>query len=263
MYKLTEGVSHNLTGIPETDIPILRYLDVDQIIPILESKNQYFIGLVLDVIRLYKENDQEYLNELVRWAAENGHYQIFGFLVEKGADINTRQDYALRWAVINGHTDIVILMFQNVLDNNRYWLVDNGYFNMIKVLMEEGMSFRCYLNFAIRKGYIDIVKLIIENSTDKDILKDFQWVITHGNLEMVKYYIKKGVDVKDGINFNIRLTIYHDNLEIFEFLIKEGADVNTISDDIELLEARQDEDYAGNVVEMIYELRKEAYQSKK
>ena len=42
---------YNLTGTPDTDILILRYLDFNTIISILDSKNEYLNKLILSVIR--------------------------------------------------------------------------------------------------------------------------------------------------------------------------------------------------------------------
>ena len=51
----------NLTGLRELDIPILRYLNAEDIINILETKNREITESILSVIRLYKKDDQEYL----------------------------------------------------------------------------------------------------------------------------------------------------------------------------------------------------------
>ena len=67
------------TGIPDNDVRILRYLDVEQIIPILESKNKNITRLILSVIRLYKKNDPEYLARLLIWANENKNDFFFEY----------------------------------------------------------------------------------------------------------------------------------------------------------------------------------------
>ena len=78
----------NLTGVTELDIPILRYLDVDTIINILKTKNREITESILNVIRLYKHDDPEYLARLLNWTRKNKNDSFYEYLIELGADVH-------------------------------------------------------------------------------------------------------------------------------------------------------------------------------
>ena len=46
----------------------------------------------------------------LKWSSRGGYTEIVRLLLESGADINVRNDYALRWASNNGHTELVKLL---------------------------------------------------------------------------------------------------------------------------------------------------------
>lgn len=46
----------------------------------------------------------------LRRAAENEHLEVVELLIGKGADIHAYDDYALRWAAENGHLEVVELL---------------------------------------------------------------------------------------------------------------------------------------------------------
>ena len=46
-------------------------------------------------------------DKAVRWASARGHLPVVKYLVEHGANIHVRNDFALRLAIKNGHNDVV------------------------------------------------------------------------------------------------------------------------------------------------------------
>ena len=52
----------------------------------------------------------------LRWASQNGHYDIVKLLLDYGADIHTDNDEALRWAAYEGHYDVIKLLLENGAD---------------------------------------------------------------------------------------------------------------------------------------------------
>ena len=69
-----------------------------------------YVGKVLDSIPMLVERGADvhaFDDYALRWAAENGHFDVAEYLVEHGADVHARNDYALRLAARNGHIDVV------------------------------------------------------------------------------------------------------------------------------------------------------------
>ena len=56
----------------------------------------------------------------LRWASENGHMETVKLLLENGADIHSNDDEALKWASENGHMKTVRLLLENGAIFNSY-----------------------------------------------------------------------------------------------------------------------------------------------
>jgi hypothetical protein len=57
-----------------------------------------------------------YKNFAIRWASEEGLYDIVKLLIERGADINATKCQPLRYAICMGHYEIVRLLIQKGAD---------------------------------------------------------------------------------------------------------------------------------------------------
>ncbi len=165
---------NQLTGVAETDIHILRYLDVNTIISILEAKNKYFSRLILDVIRLHKQDDQRYLSKLLIWANKNDEYQIFKLLIENGVDIHAKDDYAFRCAAAYEHRKIVKLLLENGAD--------------IHARNDEALQWACYT------GNIELVKFLVDQGAYIHAINNYQLLLISGDLDIVKYLVDQGAD---------------------------------------------------------------------
>ena len=86
------------------------------------------------------------------WAAENGHEMVVKLLVEKGADVNSKDDrdgWTPLWrAAENGHEAVVELLVEKGADVNSkedrdgrtplWWAAENGHEEVVKLLLEKG-----------------------------------------------------------------------------------------------------------------------------
>ena len=122
---------NNLTGLAELDIHILKYLDVNTIISILSSKNKYLNRLILDVIRIYKKDDPEYLARLLIWSKYSGNYIFSKYLVDLGADAHLGE----------------YLTNKGSYRNKKYWTNDH------------------ILISAVQDGHIEVAKNLIKRDT--------------------------------------------------------------------------------------------------
>ena len=119
------------------------------------------------------------LNEQLLDAVMLGKIEEVKFLIEKGADVNAKNDYdctAFELAVIHNHI------------------------GMIKFLVENGADGVMNLTLAAAIGHLEMVKLLIEYGADIDERDDYD--ITpliaaayNGRIETVKFLIENGADI--------------------------------------------------------------------
>jgi ankyrin repeat protein len=67
------------------------------------------------MITCYCQNEMNLrfvINDTLSMSAENGHYEIVKILLEKGADVHTDDDYALRLSAQNNHIDTMKLLLE-------------------------------------------------------------------------------------------------------------------------------------------------------
>jgi ankyrin repeat protein len=82
------------------------------------------------------------IDNKLRSAAHNGHFEIVKYLVEHGANIHADNDYALRYAARNGHLEVVTCLVENGADiraEGDYalrWAARNGHFDIVNYLRE-------------------------------------------------------------------------------------------------------------------------------
>ncbi len=159
------------------------------------------------------------------FASSMGHTDIVKLLIEKGAEVNakTTDSYtALIWASKNGHTDIVGLLKQAGVVNT---IADIAFVDLNEKLVE-----------ASGKGNVGIVKTLIDKGADVNA-KESKYGLTalilascEGYTDTIKLLIENGADVnaKDNVHgwtalMNASSRGYIDAVEL---LVEKGADVN-------------------------------------
>jgi len=117
-------------------------------------------------------------------ASKTGHEEIVNVLIEKGVDVNTKDEYGftpLSYAALKGHEDVVDRLIENGADVNikNDWggtalvqAVFFGHIDIAKVLIDNGADMdvkihgKPLMKFATKNGYEDLVDYLIENGIE-------------------------------------------------------------------------------------------------
>ena len=82
----------------------------------------------------------------LRFASENGNFEIVELLLNRNANIHTIDDYSLRFATYYGHFNVVKLLLDYGANMNIYddcilrWSCQKGYLNILQLLLDKGMD---------------------------------------------------------------------------------------------------------------------------
>jgi len=117
-------------------------------------------------------------------ASKNGHIDIVKTLIEKGVDINTKDDYgytSLSYAALKGHSEVVDLLIEYGADINarNHWggtalvqAVFFGHIDIAKILIDNGADMNVTIHgdslvvYATKNGYDDLVDHLINNGAN-------------------------------------------------------------------------------------------------
>ncbi len=160
------------------------------------------------------------LNEELLEAALNGDMVKVELLIEKGVDINAKDDSgwtALIHAARHGHTEIAEFLIQKGAE------VDAKDINGWTALM-----------YAAYNGHTETVELLIEKGADinaKNIyeLTALMWAAMEGHIKTVKLLLQKGADIDAKTMYTDDTALMgvasNGHTEIAELLIENGANV--------------------------------------
>jgi len=154
-------------------------------------------------------------------AAKEGDLKQVQELVDKGADVDAKNDYgktALMEAADKGHLEVVKLLLNKGADVN--------------ARQKEGGT---ALTWAALSGRVEVVKLLLEKGAEFDvrgqnILTALFLSAARGPLEMVKLLQEKGVDINAGHGRALINAVDGGNVQVVKLLLNGGADVNTKDD---------------------------------
>lgn len=141
-------------------------------------------------------------------------------------------------------------------DNALLMAVENGYYEVVKYLIDKGCDPSSDCDYALRtaaeKGYIDIVKLLLEKGAD--ITSHNHWSLSfaalEGKFEMVKFLISRGADVR-AKNYNpIKFALDGGHREIADYMLDLCPEIDSVSDDDDTYDSESynysENDHSGN-----------------
>jgi len=147
-------------------------------------------------------------------AADEGHFEIVRFLIEKGADVNSINSSLRNPVLLAGY---------------------KGHIEVVKFLLDNGVKFdyvddRGYtpLRWAAVRGKKDVVELYVAHGAKISLHE----AAACGHTDFIDKKLEEGADI-NGINQDGRTplhqTVYSGTIETIEYLIKKGANINSLS----------------------------------
>ncbi|RDL30832.1 Uncharacterized protein BP5553_10177 [Venustampulla echinocandica] len=166
--------------------------------------------------------DKEYDQTPLSWAAGNGHDAVVKLLLEKDADLETKNKYSqkpLSLAARNGHDAVVKLLLEKDADletRNKLgrtplsWAAGNGYDTVVKLLLEKDADLETKdnkygqtpLSWAARNGHDIVVKLLLEKDADLETKDKYyswtplSWAVRNRHDTVVKLLLEKDADLE-------------------------------------------------------------------
>jgi len=196
-------------------------------IPVLISIMWFILISALFLLREPSEMDLNPEKAFVE-AADIGEIDIVEELIERGIDVNVthRGRTALFEAAISGKTEVVKLLIQNGADANV-----NDEIDLVSPLYMVAMN-----NRGGFEKTNEMIKLLVEGGADVDLgftydnITPLMWVAGNGNMEGVKYLVKKGADISIKDEYGKTAINYAENsrhADIVNYLKEKSAEGTT------------------------------------
>ena len=199
------------------------------------------------------------------WAAGSGHETMVNLLLEKGADVDSKDTLwgktPLLWATNNGHKAVVKLLLENGASvdskckdvSERGWTplwlaMRNKDEAVMKLLLKNGADVNSKdsrwgqtpLSWAAENGHEALVKLLLENGAYVDSKTNqghtpLFWAAEGRHGAVVKLLLENGADVDSYFKLNRGPTLLlwaagSGNEALVKLLLKKGADVDSKSE---------------------------------
>ncbi|KAJ5701244.1 Mg2+ transporter protein CorA-like/Zinc transport protein ZntB [Penicillium malachiteum] len=191
-------------------------------------------------------------------AALHGHFEVFQYLVSKGADM-TKLDMVertlLHLAAEGGDLGIVKFVFENFDQSKQPALIekenidgdtallnaaDCGHLEIVHYLLNKGAELRKTghqdwnaLHLAAKNGRIEVVKFLVDNTAlGKECISEeaghdgstpLMLAVENGKLDVTSYFIEKGADtLKNDLQGNtlLHLAAHTSNADMLEVLLE-------------------------------------------
>ena len=157
------------------------------------SWSEYYIK---DLRKINSTNADKYLET----GSRNGRLDQVIISLNVGANIHTKDDYALRLASENGHLDIV------------------------KYLISAGANIHAYDDEAMRYsseyGHLDIVKYLVSRGANIHVVDDaaLRWASRYGHLDIVKYLVGNGANIHADDDYALRMASRFGHSKVVKYL---------------------------------------------
>lgn len=181
-------------------------------------------------------------------ACKSNNFKLAKYLINKGA-IFSDSDYgtALSQAVKVNNLNLVAFLLDSgasVDDNNAFYLaVDNGYLEIVELLLNRGANpnfktpsipAKIPIVTAIEKGYTDIVKLLLKFGVDPNLCDKYGKYLIHiavskENKDIVRVLLEYNVNVNANLKEKYYIKKYKGSLTAMDIAIfLQNADIQEL-----------------------------------
>jgi ankyrin repeat protein len=190
------------------------------------------------------------------WAAENGHEAMAKLLLEKGAELESKDGYdgrtLLSWAAGKGHEAVVKLLLEEGAELESkdgydgrtplWWAAEKGHEAVVKLLLEKGAGPESkdndrgwtLLSRAAEKGHEAVVKLLLEKGAEPESKDRYDgrtplsWAAEKGHEAVVKLLLEKGAEPEPKDGYNGRTPLWwaaeKGHEAVVKLLLEKGAE---------------------------------------
>lgn len=204
-----------------------------------------FLDLIANGVDIHKDGDLA-----LKWAARGGNFEITGYMLAHGSDINAQNGGSiLSWVSYADNFE----MLRFVLDKGADIHADNGialrkvsaggYIEAIRFLLDKGADIHAdddvSLRVACAEGRLETVRFLLENGADIHAVNGcpLRWAAQKGHVETVGFLLDKGADIHAKEDAALLVAAEKEQFEMVRLLLKRGASFEKLSD-----EQRQDYD---------------------
>ncbi|XP_046563927.1 uncharacterized protein LOC124272766 [Haliotis rubra] len=170
------------------------------------------------------ESRGQYNMTPVMMAANNGHRELFDFLVSKGCDLSVVDgdgDNILHVACVGGNVDI----FRYLLSNDIVRIESRGQYNWTPVMVAASKGHRELFDFLVSKG----CDLSVVDGDGDTIL---YVACVGGNVDICKYLLSNdivGIESRGQYNWTpVMVAASKGHRELFDFLVSKGCDLSVV-----------------------------------
>lgn len=196
----------------------------------------------LDIIKYMCNNFGDKINyyyNICEIACEYGRLHMVEYVCDNYGTHLSSLNYSklLKLACLGGYVDIVKYLCQNKnitvdLDDLNYdisrYIRD---LDILKCLYDNygahisPVHYRNQLQYACRRGFIDIVKYLSEN---KNITIDLNDGISEcmNHLDILEYLLSNGADINHDGNIALKIAAHKNNLDLVRYLLRHGAQID-------------------------------------
>jgi ankyrin repeat protein len=179
--------------------------------------------------------DRRKYDEALIQGARYGNLEVVSYVYENKSPLPEHIDSAFRRAASNGHLQIIIYLLDVVKSKHvdiqaaGARAVIGNQLPVLKYLVSMGLDPQCYSNIflesAAKCGNIDIIKYLMDNCKIPNVTNICLVSIESGQLNLVKYFVNNGFDVKTNGNNALKKAMQFGHLDIAKYFVEMGCNM--------------------------------------
>jgi hypothetical protein len=177
---------------------------------------------------LGKHPDDFKVEKMMKWSATNNHLELAKLAISKNPD-----QYTYKWAFVialeNGSEQIADFLIEKceIYEERQEMLcsaIRRGRVDLVKRLMENTSLDVRFFRMACSQGQFEIFQLLRERYGEPKCSDIILAALDGGNVGILDYIKSRGVKMSDFEMFVYACTHHSSRVELVEYLVSEGAD---------------------------------------